>query len=120
MTTADEAEVIKRVISPPLRTRADLDALWAGLRDGVLDVVGSDHVPDRLDTEKRVPAPPFPEISNGGPGIETLLAVLYSEGRREGSHHDRAARRACWRPLPRDASAFHPRGRSRRAGTPIS
>ena len=81
---ADEAEVIKRVISPPLRTRADLDALWAGLRDGVLDVIGSDHVPDRLDTEKRVPAPPFPEISNGGPGIETLLAVVYSEGVAKG------------------------------------
>ena len=76
----DEAEVIKGVISPPLRTQADVDALWAGLRDGVLDVVASDHVPDRLDSEKRVPAPPFPEISNGGPGIETVLSVLYSEG----------------------------------------
>jgi dihydropyrimidinase len=76
----DDAQVIKRVISPPLRTRRDVDALWSGLRDGTLDVVGSDHVPDRLDTEKRVPAPPFPEISNGAPGIETLLSVLYSEG----------------------------------------
>ena len=89
----EEAQVIKRVISPPLRTRADLDALWAGLRDGVLDVVGSDHVPDRLDTEKRVPAPPFPEISNGGPGIETLLARPLLGRRRKGSHLDRAARR---------------------------
>jgi dihydropyrimidinase len=76
----DEAEVIKRVISPPLRSSADVDALWAGLRDGVLDVVGSDHVPDRLDAEKAVPAPPFPDISNGGPGVETLLSVVYSEG----------------------------------------
>jgi dihydropyrimidinase len=76
----DEGEVIKRVISPPLRSLADVDALWAGLRDGVLDVVGSDHVPDRLDTEKAIPAPPFPEISNGGPGIETLLSVVYSAG----------------------------------------
>ena len=74
----DDAEVIKRVISPPLRTRADVDALWAGLRDGVLDVVGSDHVPDRLDTEKHLPAPPFPQISNGAPGIETLTSVVYS------------------------------------------
>jgi dihydropyrimidinase len=80
----DEAEVIKRVISPPLRTRADVDALWAGLRNRVLDIVASDHVPDRLDIEKRVPAPPFPQISNGAPGIETLLSVVYSEGVAKG------------------------------------
>jgi dihydropyrimidinase len=76
----DEAEVIKRVISPPLRSQADVDALWVGLRDGVLDIVASDHVPDRLDTEKALPAPPFPKISNGAPGIETLLSLVYSEG----------------------------------------
>ncbi len=76
----DEAEVIKRVISPPLRSQADVDALWQGLRDGTLDTVASDHVPDRLTVEKRLPAPPFPQISNGGPGIETLLSVVYSEG----------------------------------------
>jgi dihydropyrimidinase len=76
----DESEAIKRVISPPLRRQADVDALWVGLRDGILDVVGSDHVPDRIDTEKQVPAPAFPDISNGGPGIETLLSVVYSAG----------------------------------------
>ncbi|MDQ3690637.1 MAG: amidohydrolase family protein, partial [Chloroflexota bacterium] len=76
----DESEVIKRVISPPLRTQDDVEALWAGLRDGILDVVASDHVADRLDREKRVPAPAFPEISNGAPGIETLLSVVYSRG----------------------------------------
>jgi dihydropyrimidinase len=76
----DEAEVMKRMISPPLRTQSDVDALWVGVREGVLDVVASDHVPDRLDTEKALPAPPFPQISNGGPGIETLLTVVFSEG----------------------------------------
>lgn len=75
-----DAQAIRYVISPPLRTAADRDAMWAGLADGALDLVATDHVPDRLAVEKRVPAPPFPEISNGAPGVETLLAVVYGEG----------------------------------------
>jgi len=80
----DEAEVIRSVISPPLRSDADRSALWLGLRAGGLDLVATDHVPDRLDTDKRLPAPPFPQISNGAPGIETLLAVAYGEGVAQG------------------------------------
>jgi dihydropyrimidinase len=76
----DEAEVIRSVISPPYRSAADRSALWLGLRAGGLDLIATDHVPDRLDTDKRLPAPPFPQISNGAPGIETLLAVAYGEG----------------------------------------
>jgi len=76
----DEADVIRSVISPPLRSEADRASLWLGLRAGGLDLIGSDHVPDRLALEKRVPAPPFPQISNGAPGIETLLSVVYDQG----------------------------------------
>ena len=75
-----DEEAIRYVISPPLRAPSDRDALWAGLADGALDLVATDHVPDRLAVEKRLPAPPFPEISNGAPGVETLLAVVYGEG----------------------------------------
>ena len=81
---SDEAEVIKSVVSPPLRSDADRQALWMGLAHGGLDLVATDHVPDRLAVEKRVPAAPFPEISNGAPGIETLLPVVYSEGVAKG------------------------------------
>ena len=80
----DEAEVIKCVISPPLRSEADRQALWMGLAHRGLDLVATDHVPDRVAVEKRVPAPPFPLISNGAPGIETLLPVVYSEGVAKG------------------------------------
>jgi dihydropyrimidinase len=76
----DEQEVIRSVISPPLRSESDRGALWLGLRAGGLDLVATDHVPDRLAVEKRCPAPPFPQISNGAPGIETLLSVTYGEG----------------------------------------
>jgi dihydropyrimidinase len=76
----DEEEVIRSVISPPLRSESDRGALWLGLRAGGLDLVATDHVPDRLAVEKRCPPPPFPQISNGAPGIETLLSVTYDEG----------------------------------------
>lgn len=75
-----DAEAIRCVISPPLRAASDVDALWAALADGTLDLVATDHVPDRLAVEKRYSGQPFTEISNGAPGIETLLAVVYSEG----------------------------------------
>jgi dihydropyrimidinase len=68
------------VISPPLRTIADQDALWEALRVGDLDLVATDHVPDRLAVEKRYTGQPFTEVSNGAPGIETLLSVTYSTG----------------------------------------
>jgi dihydropyrimidinase len=80
----DEAEVIKSIISPPLRAESDRQALWLGLARGGLDLVATDHVPDRLAVEKAVPAPPFPQISNGAPGIETLLSLTYSAGVAEG------------------------------------
>jgi dihydropyrimidinase len=74
------------LISPPLRPAADRDALWAGLADGALDLVATDHVPDRLAVEKGAAARgvSFDKISNGAPGIETLLAMVHAgvaEGR---------------------------------------
>jgi dihydropyrimidinase len=70
------------VISPPLRSAADRDALWEGLADGSLDLVATDHVPDRVGVEKAEAGAgvPFDRISNGAPGIETLLTLVYSEG----------------------------------------
>jgi dihydropyrimidinase len=70
------------LISPPLRSASDRDALWAGLADGSLDLVATDHVPDRLSVEKAEAGAgvPFDRISNGAPGIETLLTLVFSEG----------------------------------------
>lgn len=78
----DPARCACYVISPPLRSRADVEALWSGLADGTLDLVATDHVPDRLGVEKGEAATgvSFDRISNGAPGIETLLTLVYSEG----------------------------------------
>lgn len=71
-------------ISPPLRSPSDRDALWDGLADGSLALVATDHVPDRAGVEKQTWRESFDKISNGAPGIETLLAVVYSEGVAKG------------------------------------
>jgi dihydropyrimidinase len=78
----DPARCACFVIAPPLRSPTDRDALWEGLADGSLDLVATDHVPDRLGVEKAEAATgaSFDRISNGAPGIETLLIILYSEG----------------------------------------
>jgi dihydropyrimidinase len=68
------------VISPPLRSAADGQALWQALADGVLSLIATDHVPDRVAVEKRAWRESFDRISNGAPGIETLLSVVYSQG----------------------------------------
>jgi dihydropyrimidinase len=82
----DLASVAECVISPPLRPASDQDALWAGLASGALDLIATDHVPDRLAVEKAdaINGVPFDQVSNGAPGIETLLAIAYSEGVAKG------------------------------------
>lgn len=78
----DPARCACYVISPPLRSAADQAALWAGLADGTLDLVTTDHVPDRFGVEKAEAATgvAFDRISNGAPGIETLLSIVYDRG----------------------------------------
>ena len=78
----DPLECAKCVISPPLRPITDQDAMWAGLTAGDLSLVATDHVPDRIGVEKGAAARgvAFDQISNGAPGIETLLAVVHGTG----------------------------------------
>ncbi len=58
-------------MNPPLRTEADRRALIAGLRDGSLDCIGTDHAPHSPDEKDRE----FDYAPNGIIGLETSLAV---------------------------------------------
>lgn len=60
-------------MNPPLRTEKDRQALIAGIRDGVIDCIASDHAP-HTDYEKDVE---FAFAPNGIIGLETSLAVSY-------------------------------------------
>ncbi len=101
-------EPAKYIMAPPLRSAADTDALWEGLRDGSLDFVVTDHCPFTLAQkrgERRTPEfrrlpggcttspaeapwsdslPPFNQIPGGAPGVETRLPLVYHFGVNQG------------------------------------
>jgi dihydroorotase len=60
---------------PPLATEADRAALVAGLRDGSIDCVATDHAPHARE-EKEVP---FEQAPMGTTGLETAFAALFTE-----------------------------------------
>lgn len=70
----------KYVMSPPLRTAADQDALWRGLADGLLQTVATDHCPFNFRGQKELGRGSFARIPNGAGGVETRLALLYHYG----------------------------------------
>jgi len=59
-------------INPPVRDAAHREALWAGLRDGTVDTIGSDHAPHTLEEKARA----YPESPSGMPGVQTLVPVM--------------------------------------------
>jgi dihydroorotase len=62
-------------MNPPLRAEADRQALIAGLRDGTIDCIATDHAPHARE-EKEVP---FEEAPMGTTGLETAFAAVYTE-----------------------------------------
>jgi len=60
-------------MNPPLRSASDRDALVAGLAEGVIDCVATDHAP-HAPHEKEVP---FEDAPFGTVGLETAFAALY-------------------------------------------
>jgi dihydropyrimidinase len=73
---APPLEASKYVMSPPLRAPGARDALWQGLADGDVDVVGTDHCPFRL-ADKARGEEDFSRIPNGAPGIEPRMLLVY-------------------------------------------
>jgi dihydropyrimidinase len=76
-------EAAKWVMSPPLREKKDQDTLWAGIRQGLVQVVGTDHCPFMWE-QKKMGLDDFSKIPNGHPAIEHRMELLYSEGVRKG------------------------------------
>ena len=62
-------------INPPLRTQADCDALLAGLKDGTIDAIVTDHSPHAQEEKDRE----YMFAPSGFPGLETSLGVMLTD-----------------------------------------
>lgn len=76
-------EGAKWVMSPPLRQEKDQATLWAGINQGLVQVVATDHCPFKWE-QKLMGKDDFSKIPNGHPAIENRMELLYSEGVHKG------------------------------------
>jgi dihydropyrimidinase len=79
----NEAEGAKWVMSPPLRQKKDQATLWAGINQGLVNVVGTDHCPFMWE-QKLAGKDDFSKIPNGHPAVEHRMELLFSEGVNKG------------------------------------
>jgi dihydropyrimidinase len=78
-----EPQGARYIGAPPLREPADVQAMWAGLADGSIHTLGSDHAPwslrDKIDGSLDVLT-----ARQGVADLETIMPMLFSEGVRAG------------------------------------
>ncbi len=67
-------------MNPPLRTKEDVEAVRAGLADGTLDTIATDHAPHHYDEKEAA----FAEAPNGIVGLETALGLVLTRVVGEG------------------------------------
>jgi dihydroorotase len=59
-------------MNPPVRERAHREAIWRGLNQGVVDVLGSDHAPHAREEKEK----PYPASPSGMTGVQTLVPIM--------------------------------------------
>lgn len=59
-------------MNPPIREPRHREALWQAVREGVIDVIGSDHAPHAREEKDKS----YPDTPSGMPGVQTLATLL--------------------------------------------
>jgi len=64
---------------PPLRTKADTEALWKALKKGLIDTIASDHAPHSIEEKS---AKSIWDVKPGIAGLDTMLPLMLNEVNR--------------------------------------
>ena len=59
-------------MNPPVRDTSHRDRIWAGIADGTIDVLGSDHAPHTREEKDK----PYPDSPSGMTGVQTLVPIM--------------------------------------------
>ena len=59
-------------MNPPLRTKDHYDRLWIGIKNDIVDVLGSDHAPHTKKNKQKE----YPNSPSGMPGVQTIFPVM--------------------------------------------
>lgn len=59
-------------MNPPIRDASHRDALWRAVREGLIDVIGSDHAPHTRAEKDGT----YPHTPSGMPGVQTVVTIL--------------------------------------------
>lgn len=76
-------EGAKYVCAPPLRKKADQEALWQAIAEGAIQTISTDHCSFTLE-QKELGRGDFTKIPGGLPGVETRGELIYTYGVSEG------------------------------------
>ncbi len=101
LADTDTASGIGGKVNPPLRPRADVEALWEHLLAGHVSWVASDHACCKDEVKFGDPRDDVFVAKSGFGGTEYLLPGLISEGRRRGLGYDQIAMLTSWNPARR-------------------
>jgi dihydropyrimidinase len=77
-------EGAKYVMSPPLRTKRDQDALWNALSARTVSTIATDHAPFDFHGQKEMGREDFTKIPNGIPSVEDRVNLVYTYGVKRG------------------------------------
>ena len=79
-----ENEGLKYICSPPIREKYHQEKLWEGIREGYIQTVATDHCSFSFSEQKLMGKDDFRKCPNGLPGVETRVALMFSEGVSKG------------------------------------
>lgn len=71
---------LKYIMSPPLRSKENSEAIWAGIIEGHIDVIATDHCPFDFSKKLKMGKDDFTKCPGGIPGIELRVPLMFSEG----------------------------------------